>query len=190
MAGGVGLERAAKIGGDLEIERLQSPPPCPLLLRQRDRLRRRKTRARRHIILRTGAHTEPDCRRRCRFGKRGSPTEKLNAPARQEDPVFDLVLPSLASEHQRFGGSRVIDPLQLVAARQPPVPVAVQFQSLAVIRRLAPVHTRCPASPTSNSGRVRPRGCGLCLLRFGIRFRGGVLRRQRKAPGGQRAQQK
>jgi len=126
----------------------------------------------------------------CRFGKRGSPTEKLNAPARQEDPVFDLVLPSLASEHQRFGGSRVIDPLQLVAARQPPVPVAVQFQSLAVIRRLAPVHTRCPASPTSNSGRVRPRGCGLCLLRFGIRFRGGVLRRQRKAPGGQRAQQK
>jgi hypothetical protein len=31
---------------------------------------------------------------------------------------------------------------------------------------------------------------GLCLLRFGIRFRGVVLRRHRKAAGGQQAQQK
>jgi len=68
----------------------------------------------------------------------------------------------------------------------------VHSQSLAVKRRFAPVHIRAvvPHRPHQTRGRVRPRGRGLCLLRCGIRFRGGVLCRQRKAAGGQQAQQK
>ena len=49
VAGGVGLERAPKVGGGPEIQRLQTSHPCPLLLRQRDPWRGRKPRARRHI---------------------------------------------------------------------------------------------------------------------------------------------
>lgn len=39
VAGGVGLERTPKFGGNAEIKRL--PALCPFLLRQRDRLRAR-----------------------------------------------------------------------------------------------------------------------------------------------------